>query len=186
MTALTPGRIRHTVSFVLAHPQGSDEEADFLAAAARLSDVIPGVEAFEVLREVSPKNDFVHGLSMEFADRAAYDLYNEHPEHVAFVQQRWLAEVTAFQEIDYEARYARGRAVHGRPHARSTQLGTRARSAAGGYLARYAVGESPYIRPKLVVNEPTLRSPTVMQISATERSVVRSSADARSSRRVSR
>ena len=57
-----------------------------------------------MLREVSPKNDFVHGLSMEFADRAAYDLYNEHPEHVGFVQHRWLAEVTAFQEIDYEAR----------------------------------------------------------------------------------
>ena len=104
MSALTPGRIRHTVSFTLVHPPGSDEEADFLAAAARLSDVIPGVEAFEVLREVSPKNAFVHGLSMEFADRTAYEAYNEHPEHVAFVQERWLAEVTDFQEIDYEAR----------------------------------------------------------------------------------
>ena len=42
------------------------------------------------------------------------------------------------------------------------------------------------MRPKLVVNEPTLRSPTVRQMSATERSVFRSSAAARSSRRVSR
>ena len=80
------------------------EETDFLAAAARLAEVVPGVEAFEVLREVSPKNGFAHGLSMEFADRAAYEAYNEHPEHVAFVQERWLAEVTDFQEIDYEAR----------------------------------------------------------------------------------
>ena len=104
MPALTPGRIRHTVSFTLAHPQGSDEEADFLAAAAGLADVIAGVEAFEVLREVSPKNAFVHGLSMEFADRDAYEAYNGHPEHVAFVQERWLAEVTDFQEIDYESR----------------------------------------------------------------------------------
>jgi hypothetical protein len=104
MAALTPGRIRHSVSFVLRHPPGSAEEADFLAAAARLADVIPGVEDFEVLREVSPKNPFVHGLSMEFADRAAYETYNEHPEHVAFVEKRWLAEVTDFQEIDYEAR----------------------------------------------------------------------------------
>ena len=39
MPALTPGRIRHTVSFTLAHPPGSAEEADFLAAAARLADV---------------------------------------------------------------------------------------------------------------------------------------------------
>jgi stress responsive alpha/beta barrel protein len=103
MPALTPGRIRHTVSFTLVHPRGSAEEADFLAAAARLADVIPGVEAFEVLREVSPKNDFVHGLSMEFEDRAAYERYNEHPAHVAFVRDRWQAEVTTFQEIDYEA-----------------------------------------------------------------------------------
>jgi Stress responsive A/B Barrel Domain len=103
MPALTPGRIRHSVSFTLAHPQGSAEEADFLAAAARLAEVVPGVEAFEALREVSTKNAFVHGLSMEFADRAAYEAYNEHPEHVAFVQERWLAEVTDFLEIDYEA-----------------------------------------------------------------------------------
>ena len=104
MATLAPGRIRHSVSFALAHPPGSAEEADFLAAAARLADVVPGVEAFEVLREVSPKNPFAHGLSMEFADRAAYEAYNEHPEHVAFVRDRWLSEVTDFQEIDYEAR----------------------------------------------------------------------------------
>jgi Stress responsive A/B Barrel Domain len=104
MPALTPGRIRHAVSFALAHPAGSAEEASFLAAAARLAEVIPGVEDFEVLREVSPKNTFVHGLSMEFADRAAYEAYNTHPEHVEFVQERWLAEVTDFLEIDYEAR----------------------------------------------------------------------------------
>src|SRR3954451_9536342 len=104
MSRLTPGRVRHTVSFVLTHPEGSAEEADFLTAAARLADVIPGVEEFEVLREVSPKNPFVHGLSMEFADRAAYETYNEHPEHVAFVRDRWDSEVSDFQEIDYEAR----------------------------------------------------------------------------------
>jgi len=104
MSRLAHGRVRHTVSFVLTHPEGSAEEADFLAAAARLADVIEGVEAFEVLREVSPKNPFVHGLSMEFADRAAYETYNEHPEHVAFVRDRWDSEVSDFQEIDYEAR----------------------------------------------------------------------------------
>jgi hypothetical protein len=42
------------------------------------------------------------------------------------------------------------------------------------------------VRLKLVVNEPTLRRPTEKQMSAIERSVVRSSAAARSIRRVSR
>ncbi|HXV33767.1 MAG TPA: Dabb family protein [Gaiellaceae bacterium] len=95
-------RIRHTVAFTLAHGEGSAEEADFLASAARLGE-IPGVEAFEVLREVSPKNGFRFGLSMEFADQAAYDEYNEHPDHVSFVQERWMPEVAAFLEVDYTA-----------------------------------------------------------------------------------
>jgi stress responsive alpha/beta barrel protein len=97
------GRIRHTVAFTLAHPAGSAEELDFLEAAERLA-LIPGVEAFELLAEVSPKNGYRFGISMEFADRAAYESYNEHPDHVSFVQQRWLAEVSDFLELDYVAR----------------------------------------------------------------------------------
>ena len=96
------GRIRHTVSFTLRHEAGSDEEHDFLDAARRLGG-IPGVEEFEVLSEVSPKNGFRFGISMEFADQAAYDGYNGHPDHVRFVEERWLAEVADFMEIDYAA-----------------------------------------------------------------------------------
>ena len=59
-------------------------------------------------------------------------------------------------------------------------------AAAGGTACRYAVGVTPYVRLKLEVNEPTLCRPTETQMSATERSVVRSSAAARSMRRVSR
>ena len=44
----------------------------------------------------------------------------------------------------------------------------------------------PYMRVKLVVNEPWLTRPTDRQMSETERSVVRSIDAARSSRRVSR
>jgi heme-degrading monooxygenase HmoA len=103
MPTLPPGRIRHTVVLTPHHAPGSPEEADFLAAAAALAD-IPGVEAFEVLREVSPKNGYRFGISMEFADQAAYAAYNEHPRHVAFVQERWIPEVADFLEVDYAAR----------------------------------------------------------------------------------
>jgi hypothetical protein len=67
---MTAGRIRHTVAFALAHPEGSAAERDFLEAAGRLA-AIPGVEAFELHAEVSPKNGYRFGISMEFADRAA-------------------------------------------------------------------------------------------------------------------
>jgi len=99
---MEPGRIRHTVSFRLRHPVGSDAERDFLGAAGRLRE-IPGVEAFEILAEVSPKNAFRFGISMEFADADAYAAYNLHPEHVRFVEERWLPEVEEFLEIDYAA-----------------------------------------------------------------------------------
>ena len=102
MPILTPGRIRHSVAFSLRHEAGSDAEADFVAAISALEQ-IPGVEAFELMREVSPKNDFDYGLTMEFADQAAYAAYNEHPQHVAFVADRWDAEVTDFLEIDTRA-----------------------------------------------------------------------------------
>ena len=93
--------IRHTVAFHLKHPKGSAEERKFLADAKAILTSIPGVEKFEQLNQVSPKNDFVFGFSMEFADQAAYDRYNNHPAHVAFVRDRWIPEVADFLEIDY-------------------------------------------------------------------------------------
>jgi heme-degrading monooxygenase HmoA len=94
--------IRHTAVFRLKHDAGSAAEKDFLHALAKLKS-ITGVEKFEVLRQVSPKSEFTFGVSMEFATQAAYDGYNIHPEHVAFVQGRWIPEVAAFTEIDYVA-----------------------------------------------------------------------------------
>jgi hypothetical protein len=67
------GRIRDSVVFTRAHPEGSVGEEDFLAAAERLA-AIPGVEAFGLLAEVSPKNGYR------------------------------LAEVSDFLELDYAAR----------------------------------------------------------------------------------
>ena len=94
--------IRHTVVFSLKHPRGSAPETQFLKDARVLAD-IPGVEAFEQLRQVSPKTDFDFGFAMRFADAAAYAAYNEHPDHMAFVRDRWQSEVERFMEIDYEA-----------------------------------------------------------------------------------
>jgi hypothetical protein len=93
--------IRHTVTFRLKHPAGSPAEHDFLSTAQRLAS-IAGVKKFEILRQVGRKSGYTFGISMEFADTATYDHYNTHPEHVRFVQERWLAEVESdFLELDY-------------------------------------------------------------------------------------
>ena len=59
------------------------------------------VKKFERLRQVSQKNGFDFGFSMEFASQQDYDTYNKHPDHVQFVETRWKPEVADFMEIDY-------------------------------------------------------------------------------------
>jgi hypothetical protein len=93
--------IRHTLSFRLVHPSGSPAEQEFLDAGAALA-AIPGVQRFEQLRQTSSRNDFSFGFSMEFADQAAYDAYDAHPVHTAFLAQRWDREVEDFLELDYQ------------------------------------------------------------------------------------
>jgi hypothetical protein len=92
--------IRHTVAFRLKHAAGSAEEIGFLEEAIVLK-AIPSVRNVEQLRQTSPKNDFTFGFSMEFEDQAGYDAYNVHPDHIAFVRDRWIPEVESFLEIDY-------------------------------------------------------------------------------------
>jgi hypothetical protein len=92
--------IRHTVVFTLKHVQGSAEEKKFLEDALVLTS-IPTVRNFERLKQVSRKNAFKFGFSMEFDDQAGYDTYDSHPVHVAFVRDRWKTDVTDFLEIDY-------------------------------------------------------------------------------------
>ena len=93
--------IRHTVVFRLKFPIGSSEEREFLQAAAALA-LIPGVQKFESLRQISKKNDFDYGLSMEFDSESDYDSYNNHPDHSKFVNDFWVNSVEKFLEIDYK------------------------------------------------------------------------------------
>ncbi|HQZ12701.1 MAG TPA: Dabb family protein [Devosia sp.] len=94
--------IRHTVVFTLKHAPGSLQEKMFLRDAKAELGAIPGVKKFEQLKQVSKKNDYRFGFSMEFADQSAYDGYNAHPKHVKFVKDRWERDVSKFLEIDYE------------------------------------------------------------------------------------
>ena len=93
--------IQHMVIFCLKHAKGSAEEAAFLEDGKSILTSIPVVNNFKVSTQVSPKNDYDYGFSMEFANQTDYDAYNAHPLHSAFVEERWLTEVERFLEIDY-------------------------------------------------------------------------------------
>ena len=89
--------IRHTVAFALRHEPDSVAERALIEAAERLAD-IPGVERFELLREVSPKNGFHFGIS------SANAVYNAPSRPCAVVEERWIPEVADFLEIDDRSR----------------------------------------------------------------------------------
>ena len=90
--------IRHTVSFRLRPEADEDAFLDRLAALA----AIDGVQDFQLLEDVGDKNDFSHGATMVFTDREAYDAYNEHPDHQAFVADVWMRDVEDFLEVDHQ------------------------------------------------------------------------------------
>jgi multidrug efflux pump subunit AcrB len=71
----------------------------FFAAVDELKQ-IPGVQKFEVLKQTSAKNPYEYGISMEFENHEAYDLYAGHFLHTAFVEKYWAACVEDFLEID--------------------------------------------------------------------------------------
>jgi len=94
--------IKHMVIFNLKHEVGSAGAERFLKESREVLATIPVVQNFEVLRQISVKNDYDYGFSMEFSSLADYDLYNNHPLHVEYVQERWNAEVECFLEIDFQ------------------------------------------------------------------------------------
>jgi hypothetical protein len=94
-------RIRHTVVFKLRHANNSQEAKDFMIAAKKLS-AIDGVEKFEYIKQISKKNTFEYGISMEFANHQLYNAYSIHPQHLAFIDSYWLKDVEDFLEIDYQ------------------------------------------------------------------------------------
>jgi heme-degrading monooxygenase HmoA len=92
--------IEHTVTFNLKHPPGSEEEHHFFDAANELAE-IPGVIDFAIRRQVSEKHSHAFGITMFFQTKDAYQAYNVHPLHTAFVENRWMKEVAEFQEADF-------------------------------------------------------------------------------------
>ena len=101
VSPLNNGEIQHMVIFDLKHEKGSALAEKFLTDGQEILSHLPVVQNFQVFNQVSLKNDYTYGFSMVFAGRKEYDAYNNHPNHLAFVESRWKSEVTRFLEIDF-------------------------------------------------------------------------------------
>lgn len=94
--------IRHSVILTLKPQLSTEEKQAFFEAVDKLSE-IPNVKKFEVLKQISPKNKFEYGISMEFDTQEEYDFYSNHAQHQTFIQNFWIKSVEDFLEIDYTA-----------------------------------------------------------------------------------
>jgi heme-degrading monooxygenase HmoA len=92
--------IRHSVVFILQQFIQPGERQSFFEAAAKLS-AIPGVKDFELLKQVSTKNNFDYGIAMKFDTESEYEQYNSHPDHQLFLEKYWFTCVKEFMEIDF-------------------------------------------------------------------------------------
>lgn len=92
--------IRHSVILLLKAELDQNQKIAFFDAVETLKS-IPNVQKFEVLKQISSKNKFEYGISMEFDTQAHYDAYSAHPKHIAFIQDFWMNSVNDFLEIDY-------------------------------------------------------------------------------------
>ena len=93
--------IRNSVIFKLK-PQISAAEKTFFFEAVNQLAKIEGVEQFEVLEQISKKNNFEYGISMEFANAELFENYSNHPANLHFIKNFWLKNVEDFLEIDYK------------------------------------------------------------------------------------
>jgi Stress responsive A/B Barrel Domain len=100
---LKQGEIQHMVIFDLNHPKGSELAIQFLRDGRQILSNIAGVYNFQAFTQISLKNDFSYGFSMIFSSKADYTAYSNHPDHAAFVENRWKKEVSRFLEIDFES-----------------------------------------------------------------------------------
>ena len=95
-------QIQHGVIFSLIHEKGSATAKKFLEDGRKTLTEIPVVQNFQVFNQVSSKNEYDYGFTMVFDSMEDYQSYNDHPNHVALVENRWMKEVEKFLEIDFE------------------------------------------------------------------------------------
>ncbi len=94
--------VRHIVFFKFKPETGEADRADFVARLKALKERVPGILEAEVGEDFvnSPRSYHV-ALLLRFADRAALDRYQPHPNHVPVVERaREICESIA--ACDYE------------------------------------------------------------------------------------
>ena len=93
-------RIKHMVLFNLKSELSKEQVNVFFNQSLSILTKIDGVNNFISFDQISKKNDFKYGFSMEFDSQDSYDYYSNHQMHTDYVKNIWLTNVDTFLEID--------------------------------------------------------------------------------------
>ena len=96
----------HTVYFWLNEGLGKAEAEELRAGCLKHLTIVPGVLRLEVgypagTERAVVDNSYAVGLLVEFADKAAHDAYQVHPDHLVFVEicHRLCSRVQIFDTL---------------------------------------------------------------------------------------
>ncbi len=93
--------ISHLVLIRLRGGLGEEREERFLAQAREVLGPIPGVRDLKVGRNLRPDATHPFALVMDFADQAALEAYQVHPQHRRFLADIIGPIVEDKQVLDY-------------------------------------------------------------------------------------
>jgi hypothetical protein len=95
-------KIRHMVVFNLKYGKDDPRSKAFIDEARRVFGNLPVPKNVMQCYQTNPMCAFDYGFSFDFMDPEDYRRYNNHPDHVKFVEERWKTEVANFMEVDFE------------------------------------------------------------------------------------
>ena len=91
------------VVFNLKVPKDDPKATEFLKEANRALGSIPFANNIEQCFQTNGMCPFDFGFSFDFGGAEDYEAYNNHPNHIKFVEEWWKTQVADFMEVDFES-----------------------------------------------------------------------------------
>lgn len=92
----------HAVLFNFREDVDAKKREEIFAAARAKLPKIPGVTSLCVGENIEPDGEFRHAITMCLPNRAALDVYRDHPLHVEFRDVDFFPFVAEKQRLDFE------------------------------------------------------------------------------------
>ena len=94
---------RHTVLLKLSDDTTNDQKAAICEALADLPGLIPEIQAYTIGTNAGDRPDnYDIAVIGDFADKAAYQVYSDHPDHVRVIQDHIAPVLAGRAAVQFE------------------------------------------------------------------------------------